>query len=78
MQETLAEGKYNLAVFYYEKRGNAVAATNLLKEVIQIAPTAPIADKAQKLLERIGKENMQKPSATKKFLDTLIFWKHDK
>jgi outer membrane protein assembly factor BamD len=74
MQEMLAQGKYDMAVFYYDKRHNVNAASNLLKEVIQIAPTSPIADKAQKLLEKISKEPAT-PKKSGSFLDSLIFWK---
>lgn len=78
MQEVFARGKYDLAVFYYEKRGNALAASNLLKEVIQIAPTSAVAEKAQKLLEKISQEpDALKKTPNKKVLDALIFWKHD-
>lgn len=77
MQEMLAQGKYDLAIFYYEKRGNIAAATNLLKEVIQIAPTSPISEKAQKLLEKISKEGVKKEGPTKKLLSGLLFWKHE-
>lgn len=75
MKEILAEGKYNLAIFYYEKRNNPLAATNLLKEVIQTAPESQTAQKAQKMLEKIGEGAPVKVKSDKSFLDNLLFWK---
>jgi len=75
LQEIWAQGKYELAIFYYEKRGNAAAASNLLKEVIQIAPTSPISQKAQQMLEKIAKAPPKKSSGLDKMVGALIFWK---
>ena len=75
LQELWAQGKFDLAMFYYEKRGNVTAATNLLKEVIQIAPTSPIAQKAQQMIEKISKTQPKKENGIDKMLNSLIFWK---
>lgn len=82
MKEILAEGKYNLAVFYLDKRKNPTAAGNLLREVIQTAPESQTAQKAQKMLEKMsGQETDNTPTAIepqkteKSFLDKLLFWK---
>jgi outer membrane protein assembly factor BamD len=74
LQEIWAQGKYDLAVFYYEKRGNVSAASNLLKEAIQIAPTAPIAQKAQQMLEKIAKAPPKRANGLDKMVGALIFW----
>jgi outer membrane protein assembly factor BamD len=76
MHEILAQGKYDTAVFYYNKRNNILAASTLLKEAIQTAPESSVAQKAQQLLEKIDKEGGKKKTANKKFLDALLFWKN--
>jgi outer membrane protein assembly factor BamD len=80
MSETLALGKYNLALFYLNKRHNSAAAVTLLKDVLQVAPESSAAVNAQKLLESIagGKPlpevSKAEPSHVWKPLKKLLFW----
>jgi len=78
MQEVLAQSKYNLALFYLDKRGNTKAAVALLNETIQTAPASQSAMKAQEVLEQIASGSRKKESTTEKILDTLTFWKDKK
>ncbi len=84
MREIYAQGKYDMAVFYLNKRNNSAAAANLCQEVIQTAPESPVAQKAQRMLEKISGrkdgDREEKPEANakkdkKSFLDRLLFWK---
>jgi outer membrane protein assembly factor BamD len=77
MKDTLALGKYNLALYYLNKRHNPNAAITLLKDVLQVAPESPTALVAQKKLEEItspAREAPKKSSANRNFFRKMLFW----
>lgn len=80
LQEISAKGKYEMAIFYIEKRNNRTAGANLLKEAIQAAPESQTAQKAQKMLEKMGQQEETTPAypskKEKSVLDRLLFWKN--